>query len=201
MLYIEDQDLLPVPLSLTQGWTGDGIITRTRSTALCNALKRVSCPIVELQSFHRETCEVMADTDLEMELCVKYYQDKSVSSIAFYGFGRAWWLEARRKSFLRAINQFDLPGHCFVDTSSKKNSLYPPWLDTNEKMLIRWLKTLPMKTGIITSADYQAIRVLNTCQKIGIAVPEQMAVLGLNNDEYLCNLVTPTLTSLTKTGK
>ena len=196
ILYIEDQDLISVPLQLAQGWTGDGIIARTPGTTLNNALKRVSCPIVELQGTRRGACEVMVDTDLEMERCIKHYQDKRVSSIAFYGFGNVWWLEARRKSFLKIISQFDLHRHCFVDTSSKQRGLLPPWSDSHEKTLICWLKALPVHTGIITATDYQAIRVLNTCQKIGIAVPEQMAVLGLNNDEYLCNMVTPSLSSL-----
>ena len=196
MLHVDDQNLLSVPFQLAQGWTGAGIITRTLNKAWFNALKRVACPVVELQSTGVETCEVRADTDLEMELCIKYYLGKCVSSIAFYGFGRAWWVEERRKSFLTQMDQFGLVGHCFVDISTRTPSLYPPWSNTNEKLLIRWLETLPMKTGLIAPADYQAIRILNTCQKIGIAVPEQMAVLGLNNDEYLCNLVTPSLSSL-----
>ena len=196
VLHVDDQNLLSIPFQLAQGWTGAGIITRTLKRAWSNALKCVSCPIVELQSARKETCEVIVDTDLEMEFCIKYYLDKCVSSIAFYGFGRAWWVEERRKSFLKKMDQFGLTGHCFVDISTRTPSLYPPWSNTNEKLLIRWLKTLPMKTGFITPADYQAIRILNTCQKIGIAIPEQMAVLGLNNDEYLCNLVTPSLSSL-----
>ena len=196
-LHIEDRDVFSIPRQLAQGWKGDGIIARTACVALRNAINRLSCPVVELLGTPSgATREIMPDTYRGMELCVKHYQEKYVSSIAYYGFGRNWWIEKRRKAFLEITERLGLNTHCFVDTSTKTPNAQPEWSEHYEKSLIRWLKTLPAKTGIIVACDYQAIRVLNTCQMIGIAVPEQISILGIDNDEYLCNLATPSLSSL-----
>ena len=196
-LHIEDRDVFSVPRQLAQGWRGDGVIARTASVAMRNTLDRLSCPIVELLGTPSgETREIIPDTYQGMGLCIKHYQEKFVSSVAYYGFGRNWWIEKRRKVFLEITSQYGLTAHCFVDTSIKTPHAQPEWSEHYEKSLIHWLKTLPAQTGIIVACDYQAVRVLNTCQMIGIAVPEQISILGIDNDEYLCNLVTPSLSSL-----
>lgn len=195
MLYIEPRDLFSPSRLLAQGWTGDGIITRTVGENMRNALNRVTCPIVELLG-NRETIEVMSDTYRSMELCIKHYQEKGVSSFAFYGFGRNWWIDGHKQNFLEITHRYGLDARCFVDTSTKASDLLPQWSEQYEKSLVGWMKTLPPQTGFIVPADYQAIDLLNTCQMIGIAVPEQMGILGMNNDEYLCNLTTPPLSSL-----
>ena len=196
-LHIEDRDVFSIPLQLAQGWKGDGIITRTSRASLRNTLSRLSCPIVELLGVHSgQMREVMPDTYRGMELCIKHYQDKQISSIAYYGFGRNWWIEERRKTFLDITDQFGLTAYCFVDNSAKTPNPQPEWSEKYEKPLTRWLKTLPAQTGLIVACDYQAVRVLNTCQVIGIAVPEQLAILGIDNDEHFCNLATPQLSSL-----
>ena len=58
------------------------------------------------------------------------------------------------------------------------------------------VQTLPLQTGIIAADDSQAMRVLQSCKKIGKKVPEEIAVLGIDNDTHLCNLLTPQLSSL-----
>ena len=196
-LHIEDRDVFSIPMQLAQGWKGDGIIARTATIAMRNALSRLDCPIVELLGTSSgKTREIVPDTYRGMELCIEHYREKFVSSIAFYGFGKNWWIEKRQKAFLEITRQCDLAAHCFVDTSIKIPNAQPEWSEHYEKSLIRWLKALPTQTGIIVACDYQAIRVLNTCQMIGIAVPEQMSIIGIDNDEYLCNLATPSLSSL-----
>jgi len=66
---------------------------------------------------------------------------------------------------------------------------------------LRWLKTLPNRTGIIAAYDPPAMRVLNGCRQLGIDVPEQIAIMGIDNDEHLCNLVTPQLSSLDRNAE
>jgi len=131
-----------------------------------------------------------------MELGIAHYQENRIISVAFYGFGKNWWVKEREKAFLEITRQLGLDSHCFVDTSSQLPTQQPQWSKNHEKALIAWLKTLPAQTGLIAANDSQAVRVLNTCRKIGIAVPEQMAILGIDNDEFLCNLVMPSLSSV-----
>ncbi len=69
------------------------------------------------------------------------------------------------------------------------------WVQEQDK-LIRWLKALPKQTAVFVSNDRQAQQVLKICQLAHINVPVDLAVLGVDNDELLCEGTTPTLSSI-----
>jgi LacI family transcriptional regulator len=58
------------------------------------------------------------------------------------------------------------------------------------------LSSLPSPTGLLCAYDIQAQVVLDTCRNIGLSVPEQLAVIGVDNDPLLCDLSHPSLTSV-----
>lgn len=68
-----------------------------------------------------------------------------------------------------------------------------------------WLTNLPKPTAVLAACDNVAVNVVETCKRAGLAVPEQVSVLGIDNDELLCEFDTPTLSSIAphhqKTGK
>lgn len=59
-----------------------------------------------------------------------------------------------------------------------------------------WLRELPLPCGVMAANDRVAEEVLNACQKIGIAVPDELVVLGVDNDRVLCENLTPTLSTI-----
>lgn len=61
---------------------------------------------------------------------------------------------------------------------------------------LRWLKTIPRPVGIMTATDKRARRLLEVCRIGGICVPEEVAVIGVDNDSLLCELSFPSLTSI-----
>ena len=202
VLDIEDRGLFSLPAPLIRGWTGDGIISRTSDGMIRTALNQCKCPIVELLSINEELpIEVLPDDRKTMELCIEHFQERGITSIGFYAFGYNWWIERRHNLFLEIADKSKLDAHCLVDTQSSKAEVQPEWSDQYERMLKQWIKKLPPQTGIVTAYDPQAIRVLNICNKLGIHVPEQIAVLGIDNDEHLCNMTTPTLSSLDRNAE
>lgn len=79
---------------------------------------------------------------------------------------------------------------------SEKTAANPLWRSCEEPRLLAWLKKLPKPVGIFTGFDPAAIRVINACDRLGLAVPEKVAVLGAGNDVHLCEAITPTLSSV-----
>ena len=69
------------------------------------------------------------------------------------------------------------------------------WIQDQDK-LVRWLKALPKQTAVFAPNDHQAHQVLEICQFACINVPVDLAVLGVDNDELLCEGTTPTLSSI-----
>jgi len=196
-IHIEDRGLLPVPSLLRHGWKGDGIISRTPNQQFQNALNKCRCPVVELlRGNSLVDIEVHPDDLRAIEMCIEHYMERKITSVAFYAFGNCWWIKRRYNFFLDVAKRFNINSYSFMDVSLRKDDPKPEWEERYEKPLEKWLKSLPHRTGIIAVNDAQAMKVLNTCRLLGINIPEQMAVLGIDNDENLCNLTTPTLSSL-----
>jgi len=196
-LHIEDRGLLPVPTQLFHGWDGDGIISRTPNQQFQNALDKCRCPVVELlRGDNLVDIEVHPDDYKTIELCIEHFLERKVPTVAFYAFGNCWWIKRRRDFFLDITKRHNINAYCLVDLSSRTVNSMPQWEDRYDKPLEKWLKSLLPGTGIVVVNDAQAVRVLNTCRFAGIRVPEQLIVMGIDNDENLCNLTTPTLSSV-----
>jgi LacI family transcriptional regulator len=62
--------------------------------------------------------------------------------------------------------------------------------------IARWLRRLPRPVGIMACYDIRGQQVLEACRRIGVAVPDEVAVIGVHNDDLLCDLCDPPLTSV-----
>jgi LacI family transcriptional regulator len=65
-----------------------------------------------------------------------------------------------------------------------------------ENDLARWLRGLPKPVGIMASYDIRGQQVLAACRGAGLAVPDEVAVIGVDNDALLCELASPPLSSV-----
>ena len=68
--------------------------------------------------------------------------------------------------------------------------------DAELASLTIWLRSLPKPCGLFVSNDVRAMHVLNVCRAEGIAVPEQVQVIGTDHEEWLCDRTYPSLTSV-----
>ena len=59
-----------------------------------------------------------------------------------------------------------------------------------------WLQTLEMPVGVMACNDVRARHVLEACHSLGVRVPEDVAVIGVDNDELVCELSDPPLSSI-----
>lgn len=62
--------------------------------------------------------------------------------------------------------------------------------------LVRFLSGLPRPAAVMAATDYMAVQVIEACHAAKLSIPEQLAVIGVDNDELLCNASRPTLTSI-----
>jgi len=107
------------------------------------------------------------------------------------GFSGQYWSQQRRNGFMATVEGAGC--QVFIHESQWKDH------DVWEKELQRlsdWLKSLPKPVGIFATSDVRGQSVLNACARSDLAVPEQVAVVGVDNDELLCGLCSPQLTSV-----
>lgn len=107
---------------------------------------------------------------------------------AFVGFHRGgFWSAARESGFREALK---LNGKCCLSFPERGRSEWK-----NEE-LVQWLRDLPKPCAIFASNDETGATVLSSCARLDIAVPDEVAVLGVDDEESLCMTTTPTLSSI-----
>lgn len=125
-------------------------------------------------------------------LAADYFLDRGFRSFAFCGYDDAVWSKERYRGFRERIKsrEKDCPFSLFTDKLTDE-----PW-QSNDLKLLHWLQSLPHRTAIFCCDDRQASMVLSACFEAGIKVPEDFAVLGVDNDEIVDELDEPTLSSV-----
>ncbi len=74
----------------------------------------------------------------------------------------------------------------------------PPSLlwEKERQHLVEWLKTLPLPVGLMACADERSEQVLQACKAANLKVPHEVAIIGADDDEMICDLCYPTLSSI-----
>ena len=101
------------------------------------------------------------------------------------------WNRQRRQTFVEQLRQRGQ--HCAVYTG--RHSAAHSWEQLQEK-LGSWLMSLPKPVGLMAANDARARHVLEACRRLQLRVPDDVAVIGVDNDELICNLANPPLTSI-----
>ena len=106
--------------------------------------------------------------------------------------GHDVWSRERGAEFLRLVRE----------AGKEVRSLPPSRAGSDARHLVEtlseWLPTLPRPCGVFVANDLAAESVLIACAKLGLAVPEDIAVVGVDNSEHLCENTHPPLTSIEK---
>ena len=100
-----------------------------------------------------------------------------------------FWSRARRDAFTREIVRAGK--RCAVFDHGHEQSP-----SARQKSLAEWLRNLPRPCGIFAANDYVGEEIINLCAQVGIAVPDDIAVLGVDNDEQICETLIPSLSSI-----
>lgn len=197
IVHVEDRGLLESTPSWIKSWRGDGIISRTSSLKMAKILDSLPVPHVELLGNGVQVVpEVRNREEAVARLAVEHFSNSGLTQFGFFGIGNAWWSELRQDSFEREVRRIDAGLHVFPHAGEGVRVFYPTWEPRFDKTMIQWLKRLPKPIGVWAVSDTLAAKLLEGCRRIGLSVPEEVAILGTTNDDVLCNLVTPHLSSI-----
>ncbi len=196
-VFYEEQGILSTLPPWLREWKGDGIICRTGISTLGLHLRKLGLPLVELLGDGRRfVSEVQSDAVVAGRMAADHFIERGLRHFAYYNYGNSWWGEARGNAFAGALSQKGLDCHTLLSRHGEKAEAFPEWKPLYEPKLLRWLSTLPKPVGIWCAADTIAQRVHAAVLKLGFSIPDDVALLGIDNDEHLCNVLTPTLSSI-----
>jgi LacI family transcriptional regulator len=126
------------------------------------------------------------------ELAADYFLEKNLSHFAFVPPSTdSYWSKERFQAFSHRICEKDLTVHLYSGQSLGNSSSVSPL-----RYLSHWLQKLPKPVALFAASDQVGQEILTVCQSAGLAVPYEIAVLGVGNDEILCESSFPTLSSI-----
>ena len=185
--------------TIPRGWQGDGIISHVGYwKELAEFVRAARCPRVELTNVRKDLKIPSVDGDHRAigRLAAGHFLERGYRRFAWFPFTNDPLNDERRAGFLETIaaegfGLVDLPPlHELRDFSWRGN-----WAKNLER-IARSLQVLPKPVAVFCYNDCAAANILSICQKSGIAVPEELAIIGVDNDELLCDAVTVPLTSV-----
>ncbi|MCG8306133.1 MAG: DNA-binding transcriptional regulator [Cytophagales bacterium] len=127
------------------------------------------------------------------QMGAEYFLRKGYEHFAFYGFKNIVWSRERAQGFEQRLAREGHTVHYFEhrrQIKSRELWFYKP------SALSKWLKSLPKPIAIMSCDDNQGVQITEACRLTNIRIPEEVAVLGVDNDEMLCNLSDPPLSSI-----
>ena len=199
-IFLPEQDRTAPPPIWLSNWHGDGIIARIETEEVAKAMTRRKIPVIDVSAARRVPKIPWVETDdaAIARLAADHLLERGFTNLGFVsdpGFNWSLW---RESAFANAIAKSG--GEYFMHQSiSRLDSRYT--LDREKKALAKWLRGLPKPIGIMACYDIKAHQVLDVCRELDLAVPEQVAVIGADNDRLLCELSDPPMSSVIPNSK
>ena len=136
-------------------------------------------------------CEIECDDEAAGRLAAAHFLRRNLRHVAFVGaVGGQQWSVRRGEAFAAAVAKAGLPAPAEFRVTPGAT------LAEEKAALGAWLRALPKPCGVFAAMDHRGKHVLDVCRENGIAVPELVQVLGVDNEEYICEQSVPPLSSV-----
>ena len=182
-------------------WGGTGIVARIMTPRMAKAIAATGLPTIALDLPEEQSAEgspyfgfseLVTDSFSAAQMAAEHLLDKGFKHYAFVGTPGHVWSDRREKAFCERIAAAGCTP-CVFRSLRQKRKLH--WA-LEQKSLAQWLRNLPKPIGLMACNDDRGREVLEACRAAHLAVPEEIAVIGVNNDSLLCDLAYPPLTSI-----
>lgn len=197
-LYVEDEPLDKLPNLRT--WHGQGIITAFHERKYAEAVRGLSVPVVGVEggyAWYEPDSGIpyfATDDDAVARMAADHFIGQGFCRLAYCGMPRNRynvWAQKRARAFRQAAREAKLP--CSIYTG--RHLTTRKWVEL-QRGLAKWLRSLDKPVGIMAANDARARHLLEACHTMGVRVPDEVAVIGVDNDELMCELTEPPLSSV-----
>jgi len=128
------------------------------------------------------------------KMAAEYFLNHGFRNFAYCGFGGMYWSRDRGESFAKRIAKAGFTTHFYQYGQSQMRNKSSK--ADNQALLAEWLKSLPKPLAVMACNDDRGQDVTEACKIAGLQVPYDVAVLGVDNDDLVCDLTNPPLSSI-----
>ena len=178
-----------------RGWKGDGVIARIENARIAAEVIASGLPCVDLSAAREVPGIPWVETDDSeiARLAFEHLKERGLRHFGFCGAPQFNWSNWRRDAFVRCAKAAGFDVAIFPEpTKQAKHLSHERELDA----ITAWVRSLPKPCGVMACYDIRGRQVLSACKLADLAVPDEVAVIGVDNDELLCDLSDPPLTSV-----
>ena len=197
-VYLEDEPHERIPKQ--SQWSGDGIIADLDDEHTGRVLARANVPVVGVGGFSDpaflpfDLPYVATDDVANGRLAAEHLMNCGLKHFAFCGIPSTHfnsWSRNREASFTGRLQEAGFPCAVYRGRHSSARN----W-EALQRGLVAWLAKQPTPLGIMACDDPRARHVVEACRRLGRRIPEDVAVLGIDNDLLMCELCNPPLSSV-----
>ncbi len=185
-------------------WLGEGILARVSSEKVAERIMDSRLPAVylacdstkRLPALRKKQWDVIpsviSNSRAIGEMAARHLLDRGFRHFAFCGIPYCSWSRKRKEAFLHRIEKAGYACHLYPEPGLQKDRRW----ENEQTLLAEWIRSLPKPVGLMACNDERARYVIETARIMGLIIPDDLAVMGVDNDELLCDLSCPPLTSV-----
>jgi LacI family transcriptional regulator len=199
-VYIEETALKDQKLPSLRNWRGDGVIANFDDPKVVSAVVESRLPAVAFGSGYGwydpkyRIPYFFTNNRAIADLAADHLLEHGFRHFAYYGGMQTrttGWSDERERAFGDRLKKRGFG--CSVYRDKQHLARHSAQREMN---LGQWLSALPKPFGLMAENDQGARLALEVCRSAGLRVPDDVAVVGVDNDELLCHLSTPLLSSV-----
>lgn len=193
-VYVEERGKTEKMPQWVNSFDGDGIIAHSSSPAMVKQLQKLGVPVVEtdMSGMGLDVPLVYSDEETLVELAIEHFLARGITQIAWCQLVNREWCAFRHSALTDALRRRGMElADAYIPR--RKNPL--EWFEQRAEF-VQWLESLAPSTGVLCANDLCGTRLLEAARIANIAVPEQVAVVGVDNDPVLCGMTWPPLSSV-----
>ena len=174
-------------------WGADAIIAQFSDIDL-SVLNQLNIPII-VQNYKERSSGISnltGDYFGTGVIAANFFLHKGYKSFAYYGLTDTVWGRERGEGFKKIVSN---KGYEVYEFNNRKRVPSEKW-SFDVEQVSRWLLSLPKPIALFACDDYYALQITEVCKMYDISIPEEIAVLGVDNDKLLCNISDPQLSSI-----
>ncbi|MDR0336156.1 MAG: DNA-binding transcriptional regulator [Planctomycetaceae bacterium] len=184
-------------------WEGHGLIARVHDQNLKKFYDEFTGKKINLSADGKTSPRyVCLDNEECGRMAANHFLQRGYRHFAFFSMGHTPWSQYRYECFRSALSAHGIDCQLCPQARQKNTYMLPTlWWKGLEYSVTAWIESLPKPVAIFCAYDNHAFYLVNLCNISGISVPENVAILGVDNDESLCLATAPPISSINPNAK
>ena len=199
LIHVEPRSLVDAAPEWLSTWDGDGIIARVVDEASAAMLAKTRIPVVNLKASASTSlgrADIVCDRRAVGKAAAKHLLQRGFRHFAFIGVRGFAWSDLQFAGFQEAIEGENRECWRYARDEEFSRRYRDGSLDEEIDEVAAWLAGLPKPLGVLAADDFLGVQILSGCRRANIPVPDAVGVLGVDNEETVCQLGYPPLSSV-----